>query len=199
MVSVVIINDTPHQWLTPLLLTQRKPLPVFSIQVTDIEHKANKEINSCASCCHLKVNTLQGHKRLSRAANSLWIIIFLPFVFVKKRQRAVSLHSKRSARVLVRRATGRLVLSLVMAKSCMPNSSATLACVRLFTSELRSNYGHTQTHAVRERERELHSMSSCRYATRIATQSHDRMDIHRSYKKIKNNPQRGIIHQRQEW
>lgn len=56
-----------------------------------------------------------------------------------------NVHSSRSARVLVRRATGRLVLSLVMAKSCMPSSSATLAWVRLLTSELRRSWGHKQT------------------------------------------------------
>ena len=49
-------------------------------------------------------------------------------------------HSKRSASVLVRRATGLLVLSLVMAYSCMPSSSATLAWVLLFTRELRNNW-----------------------------------------------------------
>lgn len=51
-------------------------------------------------------------------------------------------HSKRSASVLVRRATGRLVLSLVIANSCMPSSSATLACVLLLTKELRNNCQH---------------------------------------------------------
>lgn len=60
-------------------------------------------------------------------------------------QRTVNIHSNKSARVLVRSATGRLVLSLVMANSCMPSSSATLACVRLFTSELRSSYGQAKT------------------------------------------------------
>lgn len=61
-------------------------------------------------------------------------------MFLQMNKRTVNVHSNRSARVLVRSATGRLVLSLVMANSCMPSSSATLACVRLFTSELRSSY-----------------------------------------------------------
>lgn len=52
-------------------------------------------------------------------------------------------HSSRSARVLVLRATGRLVLSLVMANSCIPSSSATLACVLLLTRELRRSCRQT--------------------------------------------------------
>lgn len=58
------------------------------------------------------------------------------------------LHSSRSARVLVRKATGRLVLSLVMAYSCIPNSSATFAWVRLFTKELRRSYKITHKHTL---------------------------------------------------
>lgn len=65
------------------------------------------------------------------------------FICLPLNQRTVNIHSNKSARVLVRSATGRLVLSLVMANSCMPSSSATLACVRLFTSELRRSYGQT--------------------------------------------------------
>lgn len=72
------------------------------------------------------------------------------FLFYAARiDRGWNLHSNKSARVLVRRATGRLVLSLVMANSCMPSSSATLACVRLFTSELRSSCTHKKHPRVR--------------------------------------------------
>lgn len=83
-------------------------------------------------------------------------------MLLQMNQRTANVHSSKSARVFVLSATGRLVLSLVMANSCMPSSSATLACVRLFTSELRRSCGQTNTASslrfgTREDGNELHT------------------------------------------
>lgn len=112
--------------------------------VWHLTQREKKKINNGTSCWQLNLHILQRHssKRLSRVLLKLYRgFPSFHFIFLQTNKRTVNIHSNKSARVLVRSATGRLVLSLVMANSCMPSSSATLACVRLFTSELRSSYG----------------------------------------------------------
>ncbi len=116
---------------------------------------------------------------------------FLSFhsLSLQMNQKAVNIHSNKSARVLVRRATGRLVLSLVIANSCMPNSSATLACVRLFTSELRSSYGQTK----RASHSHVHLWEMYSRCEHIAAQTlhierHAYMETYRSTQKHQNKP-----------
>lgn len=94
-------------------------------------------------------------------------------MLLQMNQRTANVHSSKSARVFVLSATGRLVLSLVMANSCMPSSSATLACVRLFTSELRRSCGQTNTASslrvgTREDGNELHTDKHSWKCTRSA-------------------------------
>ena len=117
---------------------------------------------------------------------------FFALYVCKRIKGTVHVHSSKSASVLVLRATGRLVLSLVMANSCMPSSSATLACVRLFTSELRSSCGAKRAAHVRieleVRTRSRRSTSNRRTLTR---------GRYRSTAKHQNKAPRGIIHQRQ--
>lgn len=78
-------------------------------------------------------------------------LFWLPIYFTRKKKVNYDdeyLHSKRSASVFVRKATGRFVLSFVMANSCMPSSSATLACVLLLTRELRNNCQWKVSHQI---------------------------------------------------
>lgn len=154
----------------------------------DIHHRANKEINNVTPCCHLKLHILERHTR--KGVGSIKVYkdgLSSHFRFAEMNQRAGNLHSNKSARVLVRSATGRLVLSLVMANSCIPSSSATLACVRLFTRELRRSCGWTN----RGSHFKVRLSEHWKHQSKIHT-----AEVHRN---IKMEGKHEIIHQRQTW
>lgn len=154
----------------------------------DIHHRANKEINNVTPCCHLKLHILERHTR--KGIGSIKVYkdgLSSHFRFAEMKQRAGNLHSNKSARVLVRSATGRLVLSLVMANSCIPSSSATLACVRLFTRELRRSCGRTN----RGSHFKVRLSEHWKHQSKIHT-----AEVHRN---IKMEGKHEIIHQRQTW